>query len=201
MKIEISDGEVLDKLSILEIKEIHIVDNKRLDEIKKEIMSLSEINNIKEKYNIYYKLLYTINCFIWNITNEIKEQIELNEDYAKKSFLIFELNQQRFRIKNIINILSNSNIKEQKSYSRNNVIFNVSSNITIKELIINCMYLVLNYDNVILNHNNLSIIYYVIKYFPTITINSINNDKYDTINISSNIYYELDKIFKSLYLF
>ena len=68
MLIEISEGEALDRLSILEIKNNRITDSLQLLEIQKEILSLSSIYSLKNKYILYYKLLVNINIAIAAIT-------------------------------------------------------------------------------------------------------------------------------------
>ena len=64
MLIDNSNGEVLDKLTILEIKQNKIKDEMRLIEIRNEIDTLSCAITIKNKYILYYKLLFYINLLI-----------------------------------------------------------------------------------------------------------------------------------------
>jgi hypothetical protein len=116
MFIEISIGEGLDRLSILEIKQREIKCIDKLDKIKKEINSLSELNKYMKQYLYYYDLLIIINTKIWNNTNIIKKLDYNTIEFARMSNSIFEFNQSRFRLKNIINRLTDSNIQEQKSY-------------------------------------------------------------------------------------
>jgi hypothetical protein len=117
MFIEISIGEGLDRLSILEIKQREIKCINKLDKIKKEISSLSELNKYMKQYLYYYDLLVIINTKIWNNTNIIKKLDYNTIEFARISNSIFEFNQSRFRLKNIINRLTDSNIQEQKSYN------------------------------------------------------------------------------------
>jgi hypothetical protein len=148
MLIEISEGETLDRLSILQIKKANITDESMLIEIDKELNQYDNIQNIKNKYIIYYKLLYYVNQKIWDTTNEIKELIIYDEKYARISFNIFEWNQQRFRMKYIINRLENANIKEQKSYSKKSIIYSHDYHTSFEELMSILFYLLLSYDNV-----------------------------------------------------
>lgn len=148
MLIEISPGEALDRLSILEIKKVNIRDESRLFEINKELQQYDNIEPVKNKYIIYYKLLYYLNQKIWNRTNEIKELVIYDDQYAKLSFNIFELNQQRFRMKNIINCLEKAHIKEQKSYSQKSILYLHDENTSFEELMSILFYLLLSYDNV-----------------------------------------------------
>jgi FkbM family methyltransferase len=156
MLIEVSEGEILDRLSILEIKQSNIKDETRLVEVKKEIQTLSFINDAKEKYHLYYSLLHYVNICIWNMTDEIKILTTYNNIYAEKSFHIFEWNQQRFRMKNIINQLSNSTIKEQKSYAKLVCIYEMTQSASIMEVLCTLFHLILNYDCVKLLENKYS---------------------------------------------
>lgn len=116
MYIHISIGEGLDRLSILEIKKREIVDEEKLVHITNEINSLNEILPYKEKYYYYYDLLLQVNLNIWNDTNDIKKITYNDSSFSKIANTIFLSNQSRFRIKHVINRLSNSSIQEQKSY-------------------------------------------------------------------------------------
>jgi hypothetical protein len=148
MLIYISEGEALDRLSILEIKKANITEESRLIEVEKELQQYDKIQAIKNKYIIYYKLLYYVNQKIWDRTNAIKERITFDEQYALWSFDIFEWNQQRFRMKDIINRLENAMIKEQKSYSKKSIIYLHNEPTSCEELMTRLFYLLLSYDNV-----------------------------------------------------
>lgn len=91
---------------------------------------------------------------------------QLNEDYAKISYDIFEYNQSRFRLKNIINNISNSKFKEQKSYNLKEIriyIENETNNI------FNILYALLSFDRVIVSFNkdiSRDYIAKILKLFP-----------------------------------
>jgi hypothetical protein len=121
MLIEISIGEGLDRYSILEIKQKEITDKRKKVHIANELQSLSELTIHKETFHYYYELLLSINTQIWNHTNTIKSMTPDNTGFSTISHSIFELNQSRFRLKNIMNQLSESNIQEQKSYGATQV--------------------------------------------------------------------------------
>ena len=116
MLIEISYGEALDRLSILEIKMSQIQDTKKLMEIQKEIDSLSELSLVKSKLFYYYTLLLDVNKKIWDFTNTIKSMVPTDSEFAPIANTIFDLNQSRFRLKCVVNKISESRIQEQKSY-------------------------------------------------------------------------------------
>jgi len=117
MKVEISIGEAIDKLSILELKMQKISDENKKIEIQKEINVLQECETYKSKHELYYNLLMYVNEKIWDMTDIIKSITIEDPQFSPISNQIFEFNQKRFRIKNWFNLLNDSNIKEQKSYA------------------------------------------------------------------------------------
>lgn len=125
MFIEISCGEALDRLSILEIKISEIQDMKKRIEIQKEIDSLSEILPTKQVLLYYYNLLLRVNKKIWDLTNEIKATTKSDARFGDLAHTIFELNQSRFRVKSVLNRISSSRIQEQKSYGLTEVYIRV----------------------------------------------------------------------------
>jgi len=120
---EISAGELLDKISILEIKLIKINDKKSLLEINKEYNSLKETqdSNIKLTKNLenLIKQLKEVNLKLWDIEDN-KRICEKNKDFGKVfvdlSRNVYLNNDKRAKIKSEINKLLGSNIKEVKQY-------------------------------------------------------------------------------------
>ena len=120
---EISAGELLDKISILEIKLIKINDKKSLLEINKEYNSLKETqnSNIKLTQNLenLIKELKEVNLKLWDIEDN-KRICEKNKDFGKMfvdlSRNVYLNNDKRAKIKSEINKLLGSNIKEVKQY-------------------------------------------------------------------------------------
>ena len=121
--IEISAGELLDKLSILEIKLNKIKNPSLLREIKKEYDTLNKTknNNINSsnEIDILYKNLKEINEKLWKIENE-KRLCEKNSDFNDKFIQlardVYIANDIRSKIKLEINKILGSNIKEVKQY-------------------------------------------------------------------------------------
>jgi hypothetical protein len=111
-------------------------------------------------------------------TDEIKIINPRDENYAIKSHNIFEMNQQRFRIKNSINNLEEESIKEQKSYSENRVYLRVTD---IGRAIPIIYYLSVMYDEVILDGADL-----LKGIFKTKNIIFEKNDNY-TFQLDSDI--------------
>ena len=120
---EISAGELLDKISILEIKLDNIRDKEKIAEIKKEYKSLEETrkSNIEISENLQKLInqLIEINLKLWNIEEE-KRMCEKNSDFGNNfiqlSRNVYKNNDKRAKIKSDINKLLGSNIKEVKSY-------------------------------------------------------------------------------------
>lgn len=183
MLIEVSIGEIIDKLTILELKLEKIKDDHKLIEIKKEIKILSNINNIKDKYIFYYNLLKYINDKIWIMTDLIKLINYDNEEFSYISFQIFEFNQKRFRIKHFFNIINESNIKEQKSYNQKNIILCIEDENLINNKIKEINYLFIEYDNIIINIKYKSIIEYNFEWKNIIYINDTENILCKEINL------------------
>ena len=121
---EISSGELLDKISILEIKLDKIKDKESLIEINKEYESLNKTKNsnfnlTKDLKNLINQLK-EINIKLWIIEDE-KRICEKNKDFGKKfidlSRNVYINNDKRAEIKSEINRLLGSNIKEVKKYA------------------------------------------------------------------------------------
>ena len=122
--VEVSVGELLDKISILEIKKEKINDPKKLKYINNEYLILKEqldknINN-DEKLNKLFKSLKDINLKLWSIEDE-KRMCEKNSDFGDKFIKLSRdvhfLNDERAKIKLEINNLTGSKIKEIKEYT------------------------------------------------------------------------------------
>ena len=122
--VEVSVGELLDKLSILEIKKDKIKDNNKLKFISEEYVILKNQfeKNVKidNKLNNLFKSLKNINNKLWDIENE-KRLCEKNSDFGetfiKTSRDIHFLNDKRGNIKLEINDYTGSKIKEIKEYT------------------------------------------------------------------------------------
>ena len=122
--VEVSVGELLDKISILEIKKEKIKDSSKLKFIDDEYNVLKEQlkNNVKndEKLNKLFLSLKEINSKLWVIEDD-KRMCEKNSDFGEKfielSRNIHFLNDKRAKIKLEINQLTGSKIREVKEYT------------------------------------------------------------------------------------
>ena len=121
---EISAGELLDKISILEIKIEKIKDESIQEEIKKEYKILKEIQNssikMEDEIKDLFKLIKEINIKLWNIEDNLRT-CEKNKDFGK-NFIelareVYFNNDKRSEIKSKMNKVLGSNIREVKQYA------------------------------------------------------------------------------------
>ena len=121
---EISAGEVLDKISILEIKLEKIKDKASLEEINKEYKILKEVQNssleMTDKLKTLFKEIKEINLNLWNIEDKLRI-CEKNKDFGQ-TFIelarsVYFNNDKRSKIKSEINKILESNIREIKQYA------------------------------------------------------------------------------------
>ena len=120
---EISAGELIDKITILEIKKEKISNKEKLVEVNKELVSLNE--TLKKSINDESKILSfkndlkNINLKLWDIEDG-KRLAEKNSQFDKKFIelarSVYKFNDERAKIKLAINNALGSNIKEVKSY-------------------------------------------------------------------------------------
>lgn len=122
MNIEVSHGEIVDKLTILQIKKENITDPIKLDNIVKEYdYLLSVVENdlgISTESPEYLELL-SINKELWVIEDDIrdKERVkEFDEDFVKLARSVYYTNDVRAKIKKEINLKYSSGFVEEKSY-------------------------------------------------------------------------------------
>ena len=120
---EISAGELIDKITILEIKLDKISDKIKINDVSKELVSLKETmqKHFPDQTEIsnYMKSLKKINLRLWDI-EDAKRLAEKNSDFGEKFIKlareVYKFNDERAKIKLLINENFGSNIKEVKSY-------------------------------------------------------------------------------------
>ena len=124
MLIEVSNGEVIDKISILELKCLYIIDIEKLEHFRKEHKYLLDtiIQNLYFDFNSQlYKDLYNINKELWDIEDKIRikeKNKEFDNEFTQLARLVYITNDRRARVKNDINKMTKSNFVEQKSYEK-----------------------------------------------------------------------------------
>ena len=122
--VEVSVGELLDKISILEIKQEKIKETEKLKFINEEHSILKDQfnKNVKsdQKLNELFETLKKINVKLWIIEDD-KRQCEKDKDFTEKFIKLSRdvhfLNDERARIKLEINNLTGSKIREIKEYT------------------------------------------------------------------------------------
>ena len=121
---EISAGELLDKISILEIKLEKIKDKADQEEINKEYKILKEVQNssleVTDKLKTLFKVIKEINLNLWNIEDKLRI-CEKNKDFGQ-TFIelarnVYLNNDKRSKIKLEINKILDSNLREIKQYA------------------------------------------------------------------------------------
>jgi len=120
---EISAGELIDKITILEIKKEKISNKEKLVEVNKELISLNE--TLKKSINDESKILSfkidlkNINLKLWNIEDGkrlAEKNSQFDEKFIELARSVYKFNDERAKIKLAINNALGSNIKEVKSY-------------------------------------------------------------------------------------
>ena len=124
MKVEVSNGELLDKLTILELKLSNISDVKKLTNIQKEHDELNPLagqlfDSYGEELKNLYKQLAEINSELWTIEDDIREcerNKDFGSDFVSLARAVYFTNDKRSDVKKAINLLTNSGFVEEKSY-------------------------------------------------------------------------------------
>jgi hypothetical protein len=123
MKLEISPGELIDKYTILLIKENHITNTDKLQYIKTELDLLSVyVNQLLTEYaglQVHIDALQKVNQMLWNIEDEIREKERLQEfdqRFIELARSVYFTNDVRAKIKYDINEKTNSALREIKQY-------------------------------------------------------------------------------------
>ena len=120
MKIEVSNGEVVDKLTILQIKLEMISDEEKLKNVKKEFELLRKaIDGIISVDDPLYQKLLEVNRKLWKIEDKIRD-LERNKNFGTEFIetarSVYFINDLRSKIKKDINIQTDSDLTEEKSY-------------------------------------------------------------------------------------
>ncbi len=120
---EISAGELIDKITILEIKKEKISDKEKLAEVDKELTSLNKTltRSIEDqsKIIVYKNDLKNINLKLWDIEDgkrSAEKNGKFDEKFIELARNVYKFNDKRAKIKLAINNALGSNIKEVKSY-------------------------------------------------------------------------------------
>jgi hypothetical protein len=121
MKIEVSNGEIVDKITILKIKSERISETDKLkninDELNTLLPTLVELN-IDEHHHLFVKL-YNVNSQLWEVEDTLREMEYkkiFDDIFIQSARRVYYLNDERAMIKKQINIITHSQLIEEKSY-------------------------------------------------------------------------------------
>ena len=123
ISIPVSLGELVDKITILEIKANKISDSNKLKNINNELeallLVLIKINKDEKIFKVLYSDLKKVNQELWEIEDKIRNLEKnkvFNEEFIEVARSVYIKNDKRFDLKNKINNLFDSEYKEEKSY-------------------------------------------------------------------------------------
>lgn len=120
--VPISWGELVDKITILEIKLLKIFNNKSRDNIEKELKYLEEVadfKNMPEEIKDLKLELKTVNHKLWDVEDSIRDKDllgEFDDTFLELARSVYRLNDLRARLKKSINLNLKSELVEEKSY-------------------------------------------------------------------------------------
>ena len=124
IQIPISTGELLDKLSILEIKKDKVKDSAKLKNINHEYDLLINLSkNLKDKdeksFNLLYEEILKVNKKLWDIEDKIRileSEKKFDEEFISVARSVYFINDDRFDLKKKINETFGSDVAEEKEY-------------------------------------------------------------------------------------
>jgi hypothetical protein len=120
--VPVSIGELLDKITILNIKRVMVSDLEKVANVKRELMELMDMGSTflsQPKVEELYDRLMVVNKNLWDVEDQLRKmelEKKFDEDFILKARSVYQLNDRRYQIKNEINILLGSDILEVKQY-------------------------------------------------------------------------------------
>lgn len=124
IEVPISVGELIDKISILMVKKQKVTDEKKLTYVKNELEILNKraevfFENTDTIENL--NKLISVNSELWDVEDEIRDfesKQKFEEGFVETARKVYKLNDARFELKNRINEINNSTIREVKNYKK-----------------------------------------------------------------------------------
>lgn len=120
MNLEVSNGEIADKLTIIEIKLEKIKDSAKLANLKDEYQVVNQaMSTIMDKSHPLYRQLYEINTRLWSIEEHIRDlerAKDFGDDFVQTARSVYFINDERSEVKRKINEVTGSKLFEEKSY-------------------------------------------------------------------------------------
>ena len=126
MKIEVSNGEILDKITILVIKSKKITDPIKLKNINNELDELKSFLDVvgyesNSTVNSLVKELESVNEKLWNVEDKLRDKErskQFDDEFIKLARDVYFTNDERSKIKKHLNEVTNSKLVEEKSYQK-----------------------------------------------------------------------------------
>ena len=126
MKIEVSNGEILDKITILVIKSKKITDPIKLKNINNELDELQPFLDVvgyesNSTVNSLVKELESVNEKLWNVEDKLRDKErskQFDDEFIKLARDVYFTNDERSKIKKNLNEVTNSKLVEEKSYQK-----------------------------------------------------------------------------------
>jgi hypothetical protein len=122
MQIEVSNGEIIDKLTIIQIKLERIKDKTKIENLRKEFVVLKKASSkLLTMDDPLYLSLYGINCDLWDIEDRIRDlerRKDFGDEFIQTARAVYFCNDKRSAIKREINIRTASGLIEEKSYEK-----------------------------------------------------------------------------------
>ena len=125
IKVVLSVGELIDKITILQLKMKFIKNKEQLNNVSYELGTLKPLlkeNNLETpKINELFAELYEINLELWKIEDKIREkerQSDFNDEFISLARSVYYTNDKRADVKKKINLISGSELIEEKSYAK-----------------------------------------------------------------------------------
>ena len=122
LQVPVSVGELIDKLSILQVKKIKITNPEGLKYVSEEFELLYnesevylQLSGVKSLYNS----LIEVNSYLWDVEDKLRvfeSEKKFDEEFIELSRKVYYTNDERFRLKNEINLITFSKIREVKDY-------------------------------------------------------------------------------------
>ena len=122
ISIPVSVGEMIDKLSILQVKKIKVTNEEKLEFINKDFDLLYNFSSEFFKnldIELIYEKLILVNTNLWDIEDQLRvleKEKKFDSEFIELARKVYFTNDERFRLKNEINLLTSSEIREVKDY-------------------------------------------------------------------------------------
>lgn len=153
--LPVSLGEAIDKLTILDIKLQKIKDARKSDVQKEYDLLYSKLEQNVTKYSDLYQTMKKVNILIWDMMDLLRDGTLSRDEYLRVCKECIEFNDIRFRVKNKINYVSNSELREQKSYRINRIVIDIADEINdVGDFILPIKYFSYIYDEIMIISDN-----------------------------------------------